>query len=224
MNSKVSFLIGLIFGAFIGSGITYAVVSKKKDEQKEEEICSIRDSFNKHMIEKNRIEKETLIDEYNALMNKLEYSESQNNLENLQSQPEDNNSEIDKIEEPAEPVKLADISESESTGNELLDSLLKEHASTVIAKSSESQEPYFIEYEEYGEIDRYNQVVCTYYTNGILVEDNYDVIDDPEKYIGKENMNELAKLAENGEYIAWIRNNSIMTDFEIQIAEYDFSD
>ena len=57
-----------------------------------------------------------------------------------------------------------------------------------------------------------------------MVEDDYEIVEDPENIIGKENLDKLLEFAENGEYIVWVRNNDLLTDFEIQIAEYDFTD
>lgn len=207
MNSKVSFCVGLLIGALAGSGCTYVFVSNKKEAEKEEEISSARNSFDcqiKQIIEKNRIEKEKLneriIEEYDSFIESQGYSTES---EQKQEDP--------KKEEPVKEEK-----------NDLLDSLIKQHSQKKIISKS-SQEPYFISYEEYGEIDAYTQRSCVYYANGVLTEDDYEIIDNPEELIGKNNLNKLPDFAENGEYMVWVRNNDILTDFEIQISEDDFT-
>lgn len=210
MNSKLAFGLGLVVGALGGAGVTYSIISKSKDEEKELEVSSIRESFDariKEINEKNRIEKEKMtdkvLDEYAALIKERGYStESQ-------------------IEEVKEPEK-----EPKEEKENFLDALIAEHEANKVdyAPVPSTQEPYLISYDEFGEIDGYNQRNLMYYANGIMVEDDYEVIEDPENIIGKEILDKLLDFAENGEYIVWVRNNDLLTDFEIQIAEYDFTD
>ena len=213
MNSKAAFGLGIILGALGGAGVTYSIVSKSKEEEKEREVFSIRQSFDariKEINDKNRIEKEKMtdkvLDEYAALIKERGYSSES------ESEPE-------KVEEKKEELKEEDLLEkflSSPTVKVIDDIPLNQNPST--------QEPYFISYDEFGEIDGYNQRNMMYYANGILVEDDYEVVEDPEEIIGKENLDKLLDFAENGEYIVWLRNNDLLTDFEIQIAEYDFTD
>ncbi len=79
MNSKMSFVVGIIVGALVGGGASYGYLSKRYNKKLEENTKSLNDEYNAHLheiTEKNRIEKEKIADKYEQVTDILEYTES----------------------------------------------------------------------------------------------------------------------------------------------------
>ena len=74
------------------------------------------------------------------------------------------------------------------------------------------EKPYVISPDEYGEIDEYEQVTLWYHSDGVLVDDDGNVVDDVEEIVGE------ASLKTFGEYeqdSVFVRNDRMKSDYEI---------
>jgi len=72
--------------------------------------------------------------------------------------------------------------------------------------------PYVIPPEEYGEIYEYDTRNLTYYENGVLTDEDDNVIDDVEGLIGKESLDHFGDYEPDSVHV---RNDKMKADFEI---------
>lgn len=89
-------------------------------------------------------------------------------------------------------------------------------------KKSESVESlYIIPPEAFGELDEYDQISLTYYADGVLADENDEVIDNGEEIVGKEALNRLGKYEDDS---VFVRNDRLKTDYEILLDKRDYSE
>ena len=82
---------------------------------------------------------------------------------------------------------------------------------------------YLISSDEFEESEFYPKRELVYYTNGVIVDEDYNVIDDIDSIISKDVYASFDDHLKNAEDIVWVRNDDISTDFEVQLADYDFT-
>lgn len=76
-----------------------------------------------------------------------------------------------------------------------------------------SEEPEIISEEEYGELDEYEKVTLTYYSDGILADDLSDeIVDDAESKVGTDY---IRNIVDDGEDVVFVRNDIEKVDYEI---------
>ena len=217
MNKTAVCLLSFIFGAAVGGAVMYYVESSKYNEEKdifyENEIRPAREEYlnkkkelgelEKSIINSNKIAKEKLLDTYEDVNKTLGY---------VKDAALDKAEEIkESVEDAVEPLKNA------------AENLINDVKDTVINTISNDAGPdaYFISAEEY-DAGTYEQIPLTYHTNGVIVTDNYEIVDDYEELIGSDNYEKLSEMLDDGSGIAYIRNDDTQTDFEILLADHDF--
>lgn len=204
MSKKVVFVIAFLIGAATGSVATYCVYRSKSEKEKddfyENEVKPARDEYlkkTKEIIESNRSLKEKMLDTYDNLTENLGYV-------------------VDEAEEKAEEVK-EQVSSSFSAASELIESVKND----ILEPLTQEPEIYFIEPNT--PMGEYPEASLVHYTNNVLVDENYNVVDG-EELLGKDICEQLIKLHEMHTDIVYVRNDKLSTDFEIQLADYDFND
>lgn len=214
MNNKFALAISFLLGAIAGSTTVYFVqksgFEKEKDEYWENEVKPARDKYiektmelseqSKEVADKNRKLKEKLLDTYDDLTENLGYV-------------------TDKATEIKESIE--DKVDSSLSAAQMLINDVKENVIDTLTKAKEPN-IYFIESKDYGE--NYTTASLVYYTNGVMVNENDEIINDYEDLIGEEIYNQLKELSDSNTDIVWVRNDDISTDFEIQLADYDFNE
>ena len=76
-----------------------------------------------------------------------------------------------------------------------------------------SEEPEIISEEDYGELEEYEKVTLTYYSDGILADDLSDeIVDDAESKVGTDY---IKNIVDDGEDVVFVRNDIEKTDYEI---------
>lgn len=73
------------------------------------------------------------------------------------------------------------------------------------------REPYVISTDEYAAMDGYEASTLTYFRDGILADENYDMITDIEDTIG----NALERMDQYGEDCVYVRNERLRMDYEV---------
>ena len=135
--------------------------------------------------------------------------------------------EIELDEVPIEELqKAADNAKDKPSITEYASILQKEGYTDYSAMSSKEEktevvdEPYVIPPEEFGEFDDYRTISLTYYSDGVLTDENNDIVDDVD-IIG------LTALDHIGEYeddAVHVRNDRLRCDYEILQVETKYSD
>ena len=91
---------------------------------------------------------------------------------------------------------------------------------------SESMEigtpPYIIPPEEFDMEDDYDTMSLTYYTDGVLADDDGNVIEDLENTVGEEFVDHFGDHAEDPDTV-FVRNERLRTDYEICMDYRPFS-
>ena len=74
------------------------------------------------------------------------------------------------------------------------------------------EKPYVISPEEFDEIDEYEAISLTLYADGVLADDQGNVIDDVEGTVGKDSLNHFGEYEEDS---VFVRNDERRCDYEI---------
>lgn len=81
--------------------------------------------------------------------------------------------------------------------------------------------PYLINPEEFGEFDEYEAVTLLYLSDGILTDDNYDLVDDVDDTVG---LDSLKYFDEQETDSIFVRNDRLKCDYEILIEPRSYQD
>lgn len=135
--------------------------------------------------------------------------------------------EIDDVKEKYSKVKEeldeahAIMEENEQIDNETVEQLMqykniaKEQGYTDYEAYKENpviDKPYLIPPEECGEFDDYQIIGMTYFSDGTLVDDNGDLVEDIEGTVGVEN---LSRFGEYEDDAIHVRNDRLKCDYEV---------
>lgn len=81
--------------------------------------------------------------------------------------------------------------------------------------------PYVIMPEEYGELDEYETVSLVYYADGYLTDEQDIVIEDVDDVVGIDSLTHFGEYEDDS---VFVRNDSVMTDYEILLDERNYED
>ena len=133
---------------------------------------------------------------------------------------------------PEEPVTISNASEEEMTDyiqkavEYLSDSPIDySHIEAGILPKEEIVEdtPYEISSDEFGEFDDYECITLTYFLDEVLVDDQYQILDEPISLVGDISLIEH-DVGEFAEDCIYIRNDAKRCDFEIIYALETYKD
>lgn len=179
-------------GVATGSAATYFIVKKKIEDRADKEIESVIDTFKKRF---DSVE-ELLTDEQ-----KTELGLSNKKI-----------NKIDNEENEQYDLKVQNFGYSENDD---------EHANDITdeIKDEEIFSPYVISVDEFGENDN-DETTLILYSDGVLADEEDDIIDDPESIIG----DCLDGFDESDDDTIYIRNENNETDYVIIKSEKKFVD
>ena len=75
-----------------------------------------------------------------------------------------------------------------------------------------SKRPYVISPYDFGEADGYEQVELTYYADGTLEDENYDLVTDVDEMIGTQSLYTFGEYEDDA---VFVRNDHLRIDFQI---------
>ncbi len=198
MNNKITSFMIFIFGAAVGSVVTWQYTKKKYEQIAQEEIDSVKETFSKlkevkskdNESEENnntrtiveRAKDKPSIVEYAALLRKKGYT----NYSDIDSLSEDSN-----------------VSEEEVDENMIND------------------KPYVISPDEFGEFDDYDVISLTYYADQVLADENDELVEDIEETVGFESLNTFGQYEDDS---VFVRNDRLKCDYEILLDQRKYSD
>ena len=190
---KPKFINVLMFaaGAAIGSLVTYKVVKNQYEKIVQEEIDSIKDAFagNEPEVAQEQIEDTDDEDVRPTCPGQINWDE----LEDLDE--EDDDEYVPSIGDVKEYESLTHSYSGEKGGVETM-----------------TKEPYVISPYDFGELDEYNQIELTYYADGTLEDDEYQIVTNVEELIGPK---ALFTFGEYEDDSVFVRNEYLRTDFQI---------
>lgn len=196
MKNFFTFVTGLV----IGSVVTYVVVKDKFEKIAQEEIDSVKEVFGRR-VEKEADKKVEKIAEKEVEKIRKEYNDYSSLTKNYTSYSKNETEEDDctQVEDEDDCAQVED-----EDGVEIFE----------VERASNSDRPYVIDPWDFGGEDGYETITLNYYADGVLTDDDNNVIEDEEidDIVGKD-------FAEHfGEYekdCVCVRNDRLKTDYEI---------
>ncbi len=186
MNSQVKTMLSFIFGGLVGSGLTLLFIKKKYDQMYQDSMSSMEEVYEKAINKKK--------EDYNT--------ESEVTPEIL--------AKINR-EKPSLSNYAKDISES----HEYVDySKMNDDAEEPKKSETVQDKPYSINPADFGEFDNYGTIFLVLYKDGILSDDNGEILedDDIENSIGFDYQDYFGEYEDDSVHI---RNDRLRCDYEI---------
>ena len=196
MNCKFTNVLVFAVGAAIGSAVTWKFLKTKYERLAQEEIESVKEAFNDQLT--NLQEQ---VDEYSTVDKVEEWLDRAKGQRINWSELEDIEEETEESEEPdddmSEYERLIDIYTNEKGGAEDME-----------------VRPYVISPSDFGEMDGYRQFSLTYYEDGVLEDDEYNIINENEiaELIGSDSLFTFGEYEDDS---VFVRNERLRADFEI---------
>lgn len=189
---KCKFINVLMFaaGAAIGSAVTWKVVKTKYEHLIQEEIESVKSAFNDMLAIRQA-------------------QDGESDEEDAEDQPERT--------EQINWSDYEDLTEDDEEADEGLNDyerLLKKYTDIKEKGGVEdmTKEPYVISPYDFGELDGYHTIELTYYADGTLEDEDYEIVTDVEELIGPKALTTFGEYEDDS---VFVRNERLRTDFQI---------
>ena len=189
--SRVLYLATFVAGAAVGSVATWFVVKKKYEKIAQEEINSVKEVFSKREFGSKVKEMTNAGEEF---------------VKGLQAG----------IMQAAEQAKdKPDLVQYAAMVQKYGGNIGEEKEAHMKEKY-----PYVISPEEFGEFDDYEKISLTYYADGVLADDNNEVVDDVEDIVG----DAPDHFGEYEDDSVFVRCDERKCDYEILLDQRTFSE
>lgn len=188
--SKATAFVAFLFGAAAGSAATWYALNTKYQQFAEDEINEVREYYSSKLAKSNEHEASDSEDDSEE-EDEVKTEPKSNRIQMTQITERQNYSGYFKTDESEPKPEPEGISE---------DPLVLE------------PRPYVVSPDEYAEEYGYECRDITLYADGVIADDDDDILEDPENVIGLESLNHFGEYAENTVYV---RNDRLMCDYEI---------
>lgn len=197
MNTTIKYILSFVAGAGISSAVTYKLLKVKYEQFAQEQIDSVKETYQRRATLKVPDELSETVDE-----------EVEEAIEAGMSEESDISvSDYAKQLKGLGYTKYSDIS---SDKNEE-----KEEPKPMIDK------PYVIPPEEFGEFEDYECISLTYYADGVLTDDDDELVEDVDDVVGLESFNHFGEYEGDSVHV---RNDRLKCDYEILYDPRKYSD
>ena len=191
---RCKFINVLVFaaGAAIGSAVTWKVVKTKYEQIAQEEIESVKEAYADMIANlQEQVDDYSTMDEaeeWNDRASKIDWSDYEDlDEEETDSEPDDDLNDYARLVRQYETDKKG--------GAEYM-----------------AKEPYVISPYDFGELDGYSQVELTYYADGTLEDEDYNIVTDADELIGRDSLYTFGEYEEDA---VFVRNEHLRADFQI---------
>ena len=188
MSSKFINVLVFAAGAAIGSAVTWRVLKTRYDRIIAEEIESVKEAF---------ADVDTGVCEETV---ETATDDESDQAERPRQIDWDDLEDLDEEEEEYDPVRTEYFNITKNYTNE------KGGVATM------TNEPKIISPYDFGELDGYHQIELTYYADGTLEDDEYNIVDDADELLGPDALNSFGEYEEDA---VFVRNDRLQTDFQI---------
>ena len=188
MNCKFINVLMFAAGAAVGAAVTWKIVNDRYERIVQEEIDSIKEVFGE--VDDRQEETESSEDDESddgqfANVTHIDWSK----LEDLDEEDDDDSENLNKYS------TLASNYTSEKGGAEGM-----------------AKPPYVISPYDFGELDDYSQFELTYYADGVLEDEDEEIVMDVKDLIGPK---ALYTFGEYEDDAVFVRNEHLKADFQI---------
>ena len=218
MNKILINALAFSVGAAVSSVVTWKIVKTKYERKAKEEIDSVKEAYaRKQTALTNEIEKahkilETKIEQ----ANKAENSKIISNNGYAASTKFDKSVPMDELDRVFNDLASAS-DEATSTLHFLTDVMEGE----AVKKKSDNDKIHVIPPEEFSEYDDYDVVSLTYYADGILTDEDDNIIENIDETVGKGSLNCFGEYEDDS---VFVRNDATKTDYEILLDMRKYTD
>lgn len=185
-------LITFILGAAGGSYVTYRLLKNKYEEIAQEEIDSVKELYRNSHGDCNT--EESI---------------------NVEEQKEVSKKNMDKPDIMEYSKKINDCNYSNYSKTETV----KNQENTPDPK--DIGDPYVISPEEYGEDDTYDQINLTYYSDGVVADENDEEVDNVDGTIGLDSLETFGEYEDDAVHV---KNDRLRCYYEILRDERNYED
>lgn len=197
MSYRLINILAFTVGAAIGSAVTYYVAKKQYDKIINEEIESIKESFKGDGSKDSYSYFDSI---QNGDSNGESFDENQMDINDFINTDNENSETVSSVDK-----RKIDVIEYSN--------LTKNYSGEKGGEDGNmSDEPYVISPYEFGENDEYYQFELTYYSDGILEDEDGSIVEDVEETIGSK---ALFTFGEYEDDAVFVRNDKLKADFQI---------
>lgn len=200
MNCKFTNVLVFAAGAAIGSVATWFIAKTRYERIVQEEV----DAF-----------KETYVECMENLQEQFDNNATEDECEDEEDESDrPNQIDWDELEDLDEEELDEDEEESDSDEYDSNDyaRLVNDYTNQKGGAENMAKDPYVISPYDFGEIDDYNQIELTYYADGTLEDDEYNVVTDVDELIGPKALTTFGEYEDDS---VFVRNERLCTDFQI---------
>ncbi len=191
MRNKIINVLVFAVGAAIGSAVTWKVIQTKYERIMQEEIDAFKESYAECMDNCDVIDD----CEHDEADEETEKQINWDELEDLDEEEDDDKSNND-LREYAR----------------LIEQYTKEEGGAEDMSKDAANMPYVISPYDFGELDGYSQVELTYYADGTLEDDEYNIITDSDELLGPKALYTFGEYEDDS---VFVRNDRLRADFQI---------
>ena len=188
MNAKI--IVAFILGAAAGVASSMVYFKTKYEQKADAEIHEIRDLYAKKTETKEKKEDTPVTSQQATKADDL-HATARHVSEYTKYTAKD---------EPAEPQ----IEEPK-------DGIDVEKVDFAPMKNPNPPRPYLIDSSDYGQDDNFDPLCWEWYTDGVLANENDEIVDDIQEWIG----DGLKVFAETEDNLFWVRNEKYGVDIEV---------
>lgn len=192
MNETIGKAFIFTAGVILGSAVTWKLTKTKYEQLAQEEI----DSVKKMVARKTEEKAEELIEE---------------------KEREAEKKGMDKVIEAASELRQKEHTDYAAC-------YASEHKTaedTEEGGEDTMDKPYVIPPEEFGDIEEYDKVELTFYSDKILADDMNELVENVEETIGFESLNHFGEYEDDS---VFVRNDKTKCDYEILLDERTYSE
>ena len=224
MNTKM--ILAFIGGAAIGSLVCFALIKEQYDVLLEEELKAMKDHYEKEL----ELVDADYTEELRGLVSELDDEEKKMDqyvdYVKKYSSPQEQVIKMQEHRGARASMKLSEeLTDEDMLPDDILkdledaDDQFKDYVDSRHPEDDPAEEPYTISYVEFAnENQHYDKITIMYYdADGVLTDDDNDVIPDVDGLVGLDNLNNFGKYSKDPN-VVHVRNEKRNVDFEICLA------
>lgn len=187
---RVNKFVCFTFGAVVGSVATWYYLKDRYEKRVQEDVASVKESLSKMS----------------------RYSGPQDSDEAKASEHETGLPEKPDITEYAKRLSKEKYTNYSGMFNEEEEEEENEPPVPNRVTSDSKEKPYVIPPEQFDEFDDYSTISLMYYADGVLADDNDELVEDVEDVVGSDSLNHFGEYDDDSVYV---RNDRLKVDYEI---------
>ena len=194
--SVLTFVIGVGVGAAGGIFGTRTYFKTKYEKQANEDIASVVEKFS------GRVKKDSPDED----------SEKEKVAEFARNKPD-----INVYAKKLSKEGYTNYSNSETVSEPTENEVPKQEE----INEDKTDKPYVISPDEFGEFYDYTQISLTFFSDHVLADENYEMVDDIDAIVGVESLNHFGEYEDDS---VFVRNDRLKVDYEILLDQRKYSD